>query len=96
LGQPADPLTPTPMGIHPEWYFMSQFQALKVFGRVIPGLTGEIFGMAVFGAVMLFWALVPLFDPKTATGKRVRTTAWTGFGILVGMLVFTIWGYATL
>ncbi len=41
LGSPADPLTPTPVGIHPEWYFMAQFQALKVIGRMVPGLSGR-------------------------------------------------------
>jgi cytochrome b6 len=25
LGKPYDPLAPAPMGIHPEWYFMSPF-----------------------------------------------------------------------
>ncbi len=84
------------MGIHPEWYFMSQFQALKAVGKVIPGLTGEIFGMGLFGAVMVFWAAVPLFDRDSAAGQRGRITAWAGFLILAGILVLTIWGYATL
>jgi cytochrome b6 len=96
LGQPADALTPTPMGIHPEWYFMAPFELLKVVGRVIPGLTGEIFGMAVFAAVLIFWAVIPLFDGESATGRRGRIVAWTGWGMLTGMLVLTIWGYATL
>jgi len=96
LGAPADPLASTPVGIHPEWYFMSQFQLLKVVGKFIPGVTGEVFGMALFGAVILFWALVPLFDARSENGKRGRTTAWTGFGILLGILILTIWGYAAL
>ena len=96
LGAPADPLTPTPVGIHPEWYFMSQFQALKVVGRLIPGLTGEIFGMVTFTAVLIFWALIPLFDRESAIGRRARITAWVGYLLLAGMLVFTIWGYAGL
>ena len=96
LGAPADPLTPTPVGIHPEWYFMAQFQALKVIGRLVPGLTGEILGMGLFGAVLIFWALIPLFDRESARGKRARVTAWAGYGLLSGMLLFTIWGYAAL
>jgi cytochrome b6 len=96
LGQPADALTPTPVGIHPEWYFMSQFQALKVIGKIVPGLTGEIFGMLLFAAILIFWAVVPIFDRDSLAGRRGRTTAWTGYVILLGMLVFTIWGYATL
>jgi cytochrome b6 len=96
LGAPADPLTPTPNGIHPEWYFMSQFEALKVFGTVVPGFTGEIVAMATFTAVLIFWAVVPLFDRWSPAGRRGRLTAWAGFLVLSGMLLFTILGYATL
>lgn len=94
LGSPADPLAPTPVGIHPEWYFMSQFQMLKVLGRLIPGLTGEIFGMILVGAILIFWGAIPLFDPEKASGRRARATAWIGWGLLASMLAFTIWGYA--
>jgi len=96
LGAQADPLTPTPNGIHPEWYFMSQFQTLKVVGRLIPGITGEIFGMLLFTAVLVFWAIIPVFDRESAGGRRARMTAWIGYAILAGMLIFTIWGYAAL
>lgn len=96
LGKPADPLAPAPDGIHPEWYFMSQFQLLKVVGRWIPGYLGEITGVTLFGAVTVFLALIPLFDPQTKTGNRGRLTAWLGALILGGMIVLTIWGYAAL
>ena len=75
---------------------MSQFEALKVFGNILPGLSGEIFGMLVFGAVLVFWALVPLYDRDSKAGKRARTSTWAGFLILAGILAFTILGYATL
>jgi hypothetical protein len=52
--------------------------------------------MVLFGAVMLFWALVPLFDNDSTAGRRARVTAWSGFGILAAMLIFTIWGYAAI
>jgi len=96
LGSPASALSPTPNGIHPEWYFMSQFEALKVFGNILPGLSGEIFGMVVFGAVIAFWALVPLYDRDSRAGQRARLATWAGFLTLAGILFFTILGYATL
>lgn len=52
--------------------------------------------MGLFGAVLIFWALIPLFDRESAGGKRARVTAWAGYGLLSGMLLFTIWGYAAL
>ena len=96
LGQQADPLAPAPLGIHPEWYFMSQFQLLKVVGNWVPGFAGEITGMALFGAVMVFLAVVPVFDRDSAFGRRARLTAWIGAAILFGMIGLTIWGYAAL
>ena len=43
LASSADTLSPAPVGIHPEWYFMSPFQMLKILGMVnwLPGATGE-------------------------------------------------------
>lgn len=96
LGKPADPLAPAPVGIHPEWYFMSQFQLLKVVGAMIPGLAGEIAGMVLFGAVIVFLAILPLFDPAHAAGRRARQATWTGVLVAGGMIVLTIWGYAAL
>jgi cytochrome b6 len=96
LGAPGDALTPTPLGIHPEWYFMSQFQLLKVIGQIVPGMSGEVLAMALFTGVLVFWAVVPLFDRESTAGRRGRTTAWAGFLILSAMLILTIWGYLTL
>ena len=75
---------------------MSQFEALKVLGNVLPGLSGEIFGMLVFGALLVFWALVPLYDRDSKAGQRARIATWAGFLTRAGTVVFTILGYATL
>jgi cytochrome b6 len=96
LGPPADSLAPAPEGIHPEWYFMSQFHLLKVLGRWFPGLTGEVIGMALFGAVGLGWALIPLYDPDTKNGRRARNATWFGLALLVASIVITIWAYLDL
>ncbi len=45
LGKAYDALAPAPMGIHPEWYFMSPFEMLKLLGSVLPGEAGEIAGL---------------------------------------------------
>ena len=36
LGTAYDALAPAPMGIHPEWYFMSPFEMLKLLGTYCP------------------------------------------------------------
>ena len=93
LGTQADSLASAPEGIHPEWYFMSQFQILKVFGRWFPGATGEVLGMALFTAAALLLVLIPFIDPGSKLGKRAKTATYIGIGLLFGLILTTIWGY---
>ncbi|MBI4556973.1 MAG: cytochrome bc complex cytochrome b subunit [Candidatus Hydrogenedentes bacterium] len=93
LGPQADTLTPAPAGIHPEWYFMSQFEVLKLFGRWFPGAAGEILGILFFTVGGLLWALIPLYDKSSQRAMRARTTTWLGYIVLVGLIGLTILGY---
>lgn len=93
LGPQADPLASAPAGIHPEWYFMSQFQILKVFGRWFPGAVGEFLGIGLFSVGMLILVAVPFLDPGTKSGRRARTITYVAFGLLAGLILTTIWGY---
>lgn len=95
LGKMGDPLQPAPAGIHPEWYFMSSFQTLKVVGQLIPGSMGEAFGMTLFTLGLVLWLLIPLYDVKTKAGQRSRKATYFGLLVLGILLVTTIWGYAT-
>lgn len=94
LGAPADPAAPAPEGIHPEWYFMSQFQVLKVFGRWMPGITGEFAGILLFSVGGLLWGLIPLFDKDNRASMRARMATWFGMAAMFGLIALTIWGYA--
>jgi cytochrome b6 len=96
LGQPADPLAAAPEGIHPEWYFMSQFQVLKVLGEWIPGYAGEVIGIALFTVGGILWGLLPLYDNTRESGARGRRATWFALAALIGLIVLTIWGYAAL
>lgn len=93
LGPQADPLAPAPAGIHPEWYFMSQFQALKVLGQWIPGTAGEIVGILAFGLAGLVWALVPLADTGSGRPRMAKAGTWIGVAALAGLVILTVWGY---
>ena len=94
LGPPADPLAAAPLGIHPEWYFMSQFQLLKVLGQWFPGALGEYLGIGLFSLAGICWALIPFYDVKTDSGKRARVATWIGLVLLFAMIALTILGYA--
>jgi len=93
LGPQADPIQPAPLGIHPEWYFMSQFQALKVLGHWFPGMAGEALGIALFTIGGALWGLIPLYDTTTAKGRRARAATWFGLIALAGLAALTVWGY---
>jgi cytochrome b6 len=96
LGEPADPIKPAPAGIHPEWYFMSQFQVLKILGNWLPGAAGEAAGLMIFNLGLVLWLLIPLFDTSSKFGQRARWATWFGFFALVVLLVTTIWGYVAI
>ena len=51
---PANPLV-TPAHIKPEWYFLANYQTLKIFPN-------ELIGLSVQGAAMTFLALLPFID----------------------------------
>jgi quinol-cytochrome oxidoreductase complex cytochrome b subunit len=97
LGQAADPLKSAPKNIHPEWYFMSQFQVLKIFGKLLPGsIWGEFAGMGAFTLGMVLWLFIPLYDTKAKSGQRARRATYFGLLAVVMFLVTTIWGYLAL
>jgi cytochrome b6 len=96
LGAPADSLKPAPAGIHPEWYYMSSFQVLKLFGNWFPGAAGEALGMVIFTLGLVLWFLVPLYDQTGKAGQRARAATYFGLFALAVLAVTTIWGYAAL
>ncbi len=99
LGQPADPLKPAPSDIHPEWYFMSSFQVLKLFGRVFSGklaILGEFLGIGLFTLGLVLWMLIPLYDTASPAGRRARRTTYFGLIALALLVITTLWGYAAL
>jgi quinol-cytochrome oxidoreductase complex cytochrome b subunit len=85
LGEKADPFV-TPEGIKPEWYFLSTYQLLKYF----PKLLG-IFVSLIPPLLLLFW---PFLDRSPERDPRKRPIA-VGVGILAIVLavVFGIVGY---
>lgn len=93
LGPQADPWAAAPEGIHPEWYFMSQFQLLKVLGELMPGAVGEAAGAALLGAGGLLWAFIPVYDTRRAGPFRAKTATAFGWLVLASLVFLTIWGY---
>ena len=83
---PADPFV-TPAHIKPEWYFLPNYQALKLFPN-------EVLGLLLQGGVMTFLALLPFIDRGAERHplKRPLFMACCIGGILawIGLMV---WGH---
>jgi len=77
IGVKANPLSPAPLGIKPEWYFWAQFQLLKDFK--FEG--GELLAIILFTIGGVVWLLVPFIDRQASEEKK--SPIFTVFGILV-------------
>jgi cytochrome b6 len=93
LGHQADPLAPAPAGIHPEWYFMSQFELLKLLGKWFPGMAGEVLGIGLFSVGMILWGLIPLYDSRNEAGCRARLASYFGIFVVIAVIGLTVLGY---
>jgi cytochrome b6 len=96
LGKQFDSLAPAPVGIHPEWYFMSPFEMLKLLGSVLPGAVGEIAGILLFTIGIALWVLIPFYDKDKYSGKRGRAAHYFGLIAIIALLVTTAIGYWTI
>lgn len=93
LGVKADPFTPAPEGIRPEWYFMFMFQALKIIPAHVGFMEGEVLGIVFFAIVGVAWLLVPFWELKRSPSKRIRPMTIVGVTAVVFIIGMTIWGY---
>ena len=96
LGKPFDSLAPAPAGIHPEWYFMSPFEMLKLLGSFLPGESGEIAGILLFTLGIVLWILIPFYDKNKQSGQRARAAHYFGLLAVVALLATTVIGYWTI
>jgi quinol-cytochrome oxidoreductase complex cytochrome b subunit len=96
LGKQSDVLLPAPNGIHPEWYFMSPFEMLKLLGFVFSGKyaeLGEIVGILLFTLGIVLWILIPFYDTSKESGRRGRVAHYFGLLAVFALLATTVIGY---
>ena len=93
LGTKADPFSSAPVGIKPEWYFLFMFQVFKFLPGEILFLPGELVGVLLFGIGVVLWAIVPVWDKKTAKGNKNRLLTYVGIIVIIFIIVFTILGF---
>ncbi len=99
LGKQYDALSPAPMGIHPEWYFMSPFEMLKLLGVVFSGKyaeLGEVAGILLFTLGIVLWILIPFYDNTKESGRRAKLAHYFGLLAVFALLATTVIGYWTI
>ena len=93
IGLKADPYSPAPEGIRPEWYFMFMFQTLKFVPAHVIFMEGEMFAVILFALLTVAWLLVPFWEIKAKPDRKVRPMTVIGVIAIVYILVMTAWGY---
>jgi cytochrome b6 len=94
LGEKADPFSPAPAHIRPEWYFMFMFQTLKfVPGGEVLGIENEAWAILGFGVMGLFGFMLPFLDRGVVRSGRSPFFTAVGALVLVYMVVMTAVGY---
>jgi len=85
LGEKANPLE-TPYAIKPEWYFLSMYQVLKYF----PKLLG-IFVISLVPLFLLIWPLIDRGKQRHPLKRPISTTL--GILVILSFLFFGLIGY---
>jgi len=93
LGEKADPFSPAPAGIRPEWYFLFMFQTLKLIPAKLFSLDGEVVGICTFALGGLLWVLVPFLDRSAENRTRSRIFTVIGLIVVLYIIAMTVYGY---
>lgn len=93
LGRKADPFSPVPAGIRPEWYFLAMFHTLKLLPAHILWFEGEIFGVLVFGLAAVLLLVVPFLDQRASRDEPSPLFTAVGIGALAYFVALTIAGH---
>ena len=93
LGEKADPFSPAPEGIKPEWFFVFMFQTLKYIPGRILSLNGEALAIFGFGIGVLFWFLIPFLDRRAQRNQTSPLFTAIGLALVAYILALTAIAY---
>src|SRR4029077_12988568 len=80
-GTKVDPFAPEPPGIKPEWYFLAQFQTLKLIPSHILFVDGEVLGILGFSLGGALWLGLPFIEALLG----MRGARWVRLGVTLAL-----------
>jgi cytochrome b6 len=95
LGMKADPFSSAPPGIHPEWYFLTLFETLRLFPSSVFGLNSEMVVNIGVGLVGFGLLGIPLFDRAAAQERSSKMFPIVGLIALLYMTLAITLAYLT-
>jgi len=95
LGTKANPLASAPLGIKPEWYFLTLYETLRLVPSQILGVNSEtLVNLFVMLLGMLLF-LVPLIDRKVSVNQPSNVFTWIGMIAIIYIVVAISLAYLT-
>jgi quinol-cytochrome oxidoreductase complex cytochrome b subunit len=90
--EPANPRGATPVGIKPEWYFLSVYQYLRLMPTDLLGISGKTLGVLSQGLFITPLVLLPFWYRKRANQRPGHAYRVVVTACLATFLILTIWG----
>jgi quinol-cytochrome oxidoreductase complex cytochrome b subunit len=94
VGEQANPLSPAPEGIRPEWYFLSLFRTFKLMPDHVLGLENLKAGVVAVASVATIMVLMPILH--TMPGPKPRHRLRDSLRRRLLLLVSALLGWAAM
>ena len=95
LGGKADPFSSAPTGIHPEWYFLTLFETLRLMPGTLFGFDSEMIVNVGVGLVALGLLAVPFLDRAAAMERSGKLFPAIGIIAILYMSLTITLAYLT-
>ncbi len=90
--EPANPQGATPVGIKPEWYFLSVYQYLRLMPTTLLGISGKTLGVLSQGVLVGAIVLLPFWYRRRSHERPNWRYRLVITSIVFAFLGLTIWG----
>ncbi|MBI1807270.1 MAG: cytochrome bc complex cytochrome b subunit [Ignavibacteria bacterium] len=95
IGPKADPFASAPVGIKPEWYFLTLYQTLRIVPAAILGVNSETIVNVCVGIAGAFLLMTPMIDRKARMEQYSSGFTWIGVVAIFYVIIAISLAYLT-